>query len=94
MSKEIHIHFDDKVQCKDNHCDSGKEITTTFAAKEISHGDDFMALEVGNWVEPVTSCASGLCVWNEGKKAKSKTESKNWFWYVTHKDKKYAYLNM
>ncbi len=53
--------FDDKVQCKDNLCDSGKKRTTQSAAKEISYGENVMALEVGNWVELVVCCASGLC---------------------------------
>lgn len=44
-------------------CDSGREITTQSAAKEISYDENVMALEVGNWVEPVACCASGLCVW-------------------------------
>ncbi len=48
MSKDTHIHFDDKVQCKDNLCDSGKKRTTQSAAKEISYGENVMALEVGN----------------------------------------------
>lgn len=48
MSKDTHIHFNDKVQHKDNHCDSGKEITTQSAAKEISYDEDVVALEVEN----------------------------------------------
>lgn len=34
MSNDTHIHFDNKVLCKDNHCDSGKEITTQSAANQ------------------------------------------------------------
>jgi len=42
--------------------DSRKEITTQFTVKEISYGEDVVAQEVGNWVEPFACCVSGLCV--------------------------------